>query len=46
MRCAHCGYKLVGGRCPIPCGGKPLADQATPLPREVEPVVVYWSPTP
>ena len=25
MRC-QCGYKLVNGRCPIPCNGRPLSD--------------------
>jgi hypothetical protein len=41
--CPHCGYALMLGRCPIPCGGK-----ATAAPERVapEPLLVYWTPTP
>jgi hypothetical protein len=41
-RCAHCGYALISGQCPIPCKGKPLADghHVAALP----PVTLYWTP--
>jgi hypothetical protein len=41
--CPHCGYALMLGRCPIPCGGKAAAapERVTP-----EPLLVYWTPTP
>jgi hypothetical protein len=52
-RCPHCGYALVHGQCPIPCKGKPLADD----PRHqvivcdsdgyvvaVQPITLYWTP--
>jgi hypothetical protein len=49
-RCQHCGYALIRGQCPIPCGGKPLATQAAlgachAVCREPKHVAVYWSPT-
>jgi hypothetical protein len=41
MKCEHCGYKLVNGQCPIPCKGKPLADDHVAV---VQPITLYWTP--
>jgi hypothetical protein len=41
-RCSHCGYALVHGQCPIPCKGKPLADEAHVT--SSAPVTLYWTP--
>jgi hypothetical protein len=40
-RCSHCGYALINGHCPIPCKGKPLADDCVAV---VQPVTLYWTP--
>jgi hypothetical protein len=40
-RCSHCGYALIHGQCPIPCKGKPLADDHVAV---VQPVTLYWTP--
>jgi hypothetical protein len=44
MRCEHCGYRLVVGRCPIQCGGKPTAAPTSDVRVTPEPLLVYWTP--
>jgi hypothetical protein len=41
-RCTHCGYALIHGECPIPCKGKPLADDRHVA--ALQPVTLYWTP--